>query len=765
MLPDSLFMPEKNTIFKKVKEKYDLIVLGLLFLSFLLFPMILMGKLYYVGGDDTRLYYLFPKEFINNFAVNIISDNAIGGANTGYGTAAHFIPFVFVIEILKNVAPFINTQSLMYGLNYALGFLFFYLFISLWVDNKSKNNFYAKILASVFYVASPFLVGTLYISQLTSLYLVTLMPAMLYYFCRAVKELKYVFSIVTALIFSLFSTTLNTTPWWLPIVITGVPISIYLFVNNKKSFIINTIILAVFILLLNYYWLYHFLNSNINKMGAPSSAEYYSSAEYEEANLRGVMNLTRIMDPLVPVLQKIDYRFKQNFSPSILKNIIFISIITFAGIFASNNKVRKYRAIYWFALASLLLSWFMFSPNFGNWGPDYFLVFVKTMPFGIMFRNMFDKFALPLSFYFAFTLAISLVLINESFKNVIFKKLIIFLTAVVILTNLTDFLKLSLGNQGTRGMVSGSFNSDFEELVTYLKVQDNASQILWLPMTAPNYVSVEDRYIKGNYYSGLSPLRILADRGDYAGRYSFMLPNDVYYGDKIFDLLKTGKYEELAKALQKLNVRYLIVDKQQIPLSMYSYLYDEDLKYLHLQGRQYRDFILGEKIKDFGNSYSLYEINKTYMNDKLFITDDYNGFPDKYDDLKYKKNASYSYNISIENLKSPKKLIFLDSYTKSWSLYLRGTDSATVYKKSENVLVQDWANGWEVDPAEIKEKYNNSFYQLNADGSININLNLYFEPQRKNKFLYIFSVLAYSASFLLILTNTLINVRKKRLNK
>jgi hypothetical protein len=44
-------------------------------------------------------------------------------------------------------------------------------------------------------------------------------------------------------------------------------------------------------------------------------------------------------------------------------------------------------------------------------------------------------------------------------------------------------------------------------------------------------------------------------------------------------------------------------------------------------------------------------------------------------------------------------------------------------------LVDDYANGWTINPNYIKQNFDPSYYKVNPDGSINIELTLYFKPQ------------------------------------
>lgn len=160
------------------KEKY-IIIISFIFLSLFMIPSLFWGGLYSVGGDDSRLYYIFPKEFLVNFVFKIISDNNLGTI-ASYSPRSFFAPIIFFIFLLKQV-PFINAQLFMYGLNLGFGFLFFYLFLGIFIKNKSYYHFWIKIISGLFYIFSTYLTQTLYINQLLAIYLVSVVPCGLFF--------------------------------------------------------------------------------------------------------------------------------------------------------------------------------------------------------------------------------------------------------------------------------------------------------------------------------------------------------------------------------------------------------------------------------------------------------------------------------------------------------------------------------------------------------------------------------------------------------
>ena len=129
----------------------------------------------------------------------------------------------------------------------------------------------------------------------------------------------------------------------------------------------------------------------------------------------------------------------------------------------------------------------------------------------------------------------------------------------------------------------------------------------------------------------------------------------------------------------------------------------------------------------------------------------------------FQKINPVKYHIFLKNIRSLQPLSFLESFHKNWKLYLKsnpthdwcrsmasyvnpntieceheqkffeGDEMSYLYKKpifdDTHGLVDDYANDWEINPEFIKQNYSKDYYEQNPDGSINIELVLYFAPQ------------------------------------
>ncbi len=742
-------MSLKNLI--KSKSSILFIISCLLFFI----PFLLWGNVYVVGGDDTRLYYVFPKEFLVNYAFNIISDNTLGGAMTGYASVSYFAPVFFVISLFKLI-PYISTQMLLYGLNLAFGFYGIYKLIGLWVESKTIRGFYSNIIASLFYISSVYLVHTLYTHQLLSMYLVSVVPFTLYFFIKGLKEANIRLIVISTLIFSLFSTTINTLPWSAAVLIVILPFLLYEAFFAKRRFLQYSLLFLVLSILLNFHWIFHFIYQYIHPTGLQTMLEYYSSNDFIKDNIRIITAVSQAYSPLNIPFAQMDNNFFTNYSWFAVIQGLFFVCITLASVFIA--KVNKVYAIpYFVSLSAFLLAWFFFSPDFGSWGREVFLYLSLHVPFFTMFRNMYDKFALPLSLTYALVFAMSLHILLQRIRPNFFIVLCVGLLIVLGATFVTSTQHLKK-NISDSAKFSGTFNDDFTDLVRYLQNQHDPSHVLWVPLNGPTYANIEDKYLSNHFYSGLSPLRVLADMSDYTGRFGFITQSDLFLGDKIFESLEEKEYDTVGKILQQRNAKYIIVDHQKLPSNMHAFMYGgESKKLLTVQGIEFQKTILGQKIKDFGKRYTLYSINPRFGNDKLYLTDDFKSFPQNFNELSYKKVASYQYEIAINNLKDEKKLVFLDPFSKDWVLYLQSDNNKRAYAQAENILVYDYANGWVISPRKIKENYEKEFYTTNSDGSMNLNMRLYFVPQQYNLPIYIISL----GTFIILCVIVIFGFREK----
>ena len=109
-----------------------------LLITVLILVISALNPTYYLGGDDTRLYFMYPELFLNNFVLNI-------GTSSGLSILGSYLPplaissFTLLMMVLKKLVPFFNLQSLLYSANIFLALLFFYKLINIASEVKKDK--------------------------------------------------------------------------------------------------------------------------------------------------------------------------------------------------------------------------------------------------------------------------------------------------------------------------------------------------------------------------------------------------------------------------------------------------------------------------------------------------------------------------------------------------------------------------------------------------------------------------------------------------
>ena len=289
--------------------------------------------------------------------------------------------------------------------------------------------------------------------------------------------------------------------------------------------------------------------------------------------------------------------------------------------------------------------------------------------------------------------------------------------------------------QGTDTKIN-DLNSDFYDLTKFIKEEPVPSNYLWLPLGNTAYAAIVDNKLENHYYYGTSPIQLLTGKYDYSGKYSF--ENDV--AKKVFDQIAIGQYEKAGSYFQKLNINYIIVNKSLSLDIIGSNMYDDNT--YQIQQKGFYDAVLGEKIQDFGNRYSLYRIKDKFQSDKIFLyasedTPDYSS-----GNVKYTKVAPYKYKLSFKYDSHQDKLTFLSPYHQGRQLSSRQN---IIAKRSES---SNDMNIWQIEATGL------------AEGS-EVNITLYFLPQSY----FVATLIISGTSLLLVFVYLIFSYKKSKIRQ
>jgi hypothetical protein len=255
--------------------------------------------------------------------------------------------------------------------------------------------------------------------------------------------------------------------------------------------------------------------------------------------------------------------------------------------------------------------------------------------------------------------------------------------------------------------MSGQFNNEFASLIRYLNSQKDDGRYLWLPLNFPSYVVVEDRQYKGHYYYGTSPISMLSNKSDITGFLSFATTSDPQLNNTLISLFQEKKYNDVLAIFQKLNIRYIIVNRDRIPdwgVAHFNELGERDF-----QTQEFITQLLGPKLRSFGERYDVYAINPAYSSRTIYLSE---GASDN-QPIEYVRNTEGSYSLRIPVVRGTYYLHFRESFNPLWNLM---SDDAGVHIHS-HTIDGGFGNVW----------------KLTLDDGVakdTIHLNLLFRPVR-----------------------------------
>ena len=529
----------------------------------------------------------------------------------------------------------------------------------------------------------------------------------------------------------------------------------------KSRLIVYVSSFGLLLFILNSHWMVFTPYTTIsgNQPGALKST--ISSTKFRKENESGIKIVSQTNNVFFPLLNSYHKRIQEDFNWAYstiyhswyLKFLplgyIFIATVILAGVSIQTTNNRN--TLYIVAVINFLLALYFFTVNISPWGISFFVFLTEKIPVFVIFRNMYDKFAYALSFQWSIVLGISLSILIKSLRTNSHKRYLLF--GLFILSLLIakpfvfgEFEKLPFWTTTNSFFNFRALNTDYINLTNFVKSQVTTGRYLTLPLTGGNALVIQDEYTPNRYYAGVSPLLVLTGKNDLSGLVSF---SDK--GKDVYNWIKKGEYQKFGQFVQQLDVEYVIVNRSISSDLRSSFVFPDNL--YALQTEKFIKSLLGPKIRDFGQRYSLYEISPQFKGEKIYLTENLESPPRSSSQLSFTKNASHSYQIKLSNLSRPENLVFLDPYMKGWQLRSK---SGQIVSSGEHLLPFGHSNAWLIDPQSLKDKLPSADYSLNQNGSLQIDLRLYFQPfdyYRPSLILsmagYIFCLLFISRSYIM----------------
>ena len=719
------------------KQCYFFFIIILLFSIFI--PFIATPFFYqyqYIGTGD----FLAPLSKDSIFFSNFFAYNPFfyGGSNAGF-LISKFFPesFLFITLGYLGLNPSVITLiyiSIIILLSELSMFYFLIYVFTYKLSVISDRKYFFAIIGSIIYTFSPYFIALIPPGHFTQLTIYALLPLLIVLFDKNLENKKIEFKLFFQyfVIFLLCATAFGNIAFIYILLLTFGIYSILKILIEKTSIIklsINLSILIFSIITSNIFWLLSFSNS----LGELTNLSKETLVSLDNQVYLAVTK-TNIYNIFYGKTEWQLYLLNSNYYINNVSLLIFILISVFFIISIISKNRNK------FVIISFFMTLFAIFINKGPrepFGQLFMWLYHNLIGFQIFRRPTSKYYGIFLLFYF--TLALIGVMMTTIKLSA--KKFILFVTIPVSLITLylvIIFIK-------TFQLNTFNIPSYYFSARDYL-INEGVKQVLILPGRhglQPTYdKSINNLYATDFLYSiWYFPFDTPVD-ADFATDYQKKIINPIMNRIRIggntcnltkeagishimlrHDLSLNNPFEDQPKNLSKiLDGNKFIVKKKDF----YSNV-----------GKGFTIYTLNNKCT--ANLIQLTKKSEAHVNFQIINPTKIKIFISKLkniNNLKFLNNFQNSWGIYLSEYRNDffikNEQININTYPKR-KIFFEGDELQFFIKKplfiESHKINKGWDNQWIIDPNFIKENYPSQYYQKNSDGSLNLQLTIYFKTQ------------------------------------
>lgn len=648
-----------------MKKHFYTIISGIISLILLALPYYMFRGQLYIGGDDTRLYYHYPTEFLQQIAFSSWNSFSSFGFNN---PNQFYIPFLFMVSFIRTL---IHSEMIVNYLAFSLplvtGFLSMRLLLkSILGDNASDGP---AIAGALLYILSPITILH-QISVFLGIWFLAILPLMVYYYVQYLKSSNFFHVVKASIIGVLFSVGFIAIPWMigfiLPLIVGGAFLFILGDSGLRRRLLLQTPVYIFFVIAAQSFWVLPFIQSAFGSQQSFAGTALSSDVAATFASTVGVTASGNVLYPLLNLPQRqlafdfnwdIKYLFEQFYDRILIINIWYGVLFFWSFLLYKRRLSPILKKLYIVGVIAYVFSLFVLTVNIGPL--KYLFLQFGRIPGFSMFRNFYDKFALGYIFLSALILSFSLFCIVKGRNKA--AGWIVSLTLLIIVINALPIRSIvNAPLWGTAISRETKLPHEYKDFLSRTSaVVTPSSNVLVLPFNIASYAIIpgsDKHYV----YVGTSPTKIISSINSISGGFSFFGKD----ATEIRDLIIQRNYGELRKFLAVHNIGYVMVQKNIPGEVLSSYLFDKE--FLPLQDEQLIQNIAGDLlITSSDGNYLLY---KTRVPTGLFETDK--------GTVEYTRIHSGFFYVTIYASESA-ELRFRDSYHDGWDLYPAGNVSCS----------------------------------------------------------------------------------------
>lgn len=557
--------------------------------------------------------------------------------------------------------------------------------------------------------------------HLTLMAAFSLAPLILYLYINTLETKKIIWAIICGLFFYLSSMYEPRGAYILSGVLFLYSLYFMLFLKGGHSLnnVVKTFILAylpfLIVGLLNFYWIFTLIN-----IGVIASNELFQRSLYGN-EFFSILNSFTLFHPFWT-----GAKLEIATSQPIAAYFWLYPILALLGLIIN----RKNKYIVFFAAISLI---------------GIFLTKQSDIPFSNVYSWLyehfpgFNAFREASKFYSLTALGYS-VLIASFFSWLWQKELNTSLKKYLRYIITISFISLLLWN--TKPLITGEIGAlfktrtspaDFLIVRDFLLNQNSYFRTLWIPVTS-----------RWSTQTALHPMISMGNKVDTDwGQILKTWDIDVRQENNIVESLRSRKIEDL---LSRASIKYVIVSTR-LSDNEEDWTGPVDNRVFYINEVNKLFFL--KKVDIGTKEIAIYE-NKNFR-PHIYLTKEKESTTSAtaYSQVDHTFISPTEYKIEFKNVSNPTYVHFTETYHPGWKLYFGSADWRSFFVKNVSILsdkshYQDEynLNAFLLNPDEV---CNDKLCDKNSDGSYNINMSLYFQPQA-----YIYPGLAVSGATLII---------------
>lgn len=479
---------------------------------------------------------------------------------------------------------------------------------------------------------------------------------------------------------------------------------IFFHVNRIRAYWKNIIFSIIILILINIFWFLPMLAGSVsNHLGAVINRPLLNNFQYNILNSFNVFNYVwteftneSLKDafylwflPLLSFLSLFFLKFNKKYK----KEIIFFALISLTGIIVAKQAAVPFTGLF-------------------QWLRENFPGFT-------IFRDSY-KFYFVISLGYLGLLSYSLLYLKNNRLKIFSVAYYLFIIFILIfsLLNLRPFLQQKLDTNKIKTVQSDyvMFNNLVVGQEEFFRSLEVPRRFRWIVYTV-NHPGVSFEHLLVNDFSKLNT------------EYSLFIK------DRNLKNIELFKKDYSNKLLDVLSIKYITIPPRdmQYDRDLWQIFYGKDGRYFYIA--ELDKFSYLKKIHTGIDGLVIYE-NEDFR-PHIYITAEeetiYKEIP--YEKIEFSQSDSTEYHIDLKNISQKVFLNFSEKYHYNWKLgvgtfnWFRALLDKKYFLFDEDHYQNDAnLNSFKIDPELIK-KYYPGAYSENPDGSIDVELTLYFKPQ------------------------------------